>query len=505
MKNLEDRLAAMQTGTKEDEQAKALAISDKADESTGKSRLSAALAASKRALEAEKSRLQDVSQTTEQLYKEGEIDLETYLAARLAIIRQGTDAEVKALQAQRDAEAKTTIKQDLSPLAQASKLADLDAQIALKKQEGERKLQALEQEGLEKRREATAESIKLDAELEAAHGRTGEAAIRAVEAEYDARIRTAREEDKARLQALKENAVARKRLEGVQSNQSMADTGLDTRLSSIDQKESYGMIGSLEANEQRLQAYQQWIETMTALREEMVALADETGDEGVAAKVKQLDAAIEGADAKTKVLAEDFASVKKAGAESLASGLVTTLSELGDSTKTVSDRFRDLGRSIIQSMEQALIKVMLLKTAQSMFGDSEAGSFGAMFISALGKAEGGPIIGPGTATSDSIPAMLSNGEFVNRAASVQYYGADFFDALNGLRIPKRLLPGFANGGLAGTIQANVSPAARLSESRAVVGLEEGLVLRHLEGPKGEDAMLRIIARNPQQIRRLISL
>lgn len=57
-------------------------------------------------------------------------------------------------------------------------------------------------------------------------------------------------------------------------------------------------------------------------------------------------------------------------------------------------------------------------------------------------ATGGHIIGPGTGTSDSIPAMLSNGEFVLRAASVRKleskYGSGILDYLNRMgEIPNR--------------------------------------------------------------------
>lgn len=52
----------------------------------------------------------------------------------------------------------------------------------------------------------------------------------------------------------------------------------------------------------------------------------------------------------------------------------------------------------------------------------------------FGHADGGRIIGPGTGTSDSIPAMLSNGEMVIRAASVRRldstYGKGWLDYLN---------------------------------------------------------------------------
>lgn len=45
-------------------------------------------------------------------------------------------------------------------------------------------------------------------------------------------------------------------------------------------------------------------------------------------------------------------------------------------------------------------------------------------------ATGGFVSGPGTGTSDSIPARLSNGEFVMRAAAVRAHGTDFMNALN---------------------------------------------------------------------------
>ena len=50
------------------------------------------------------------------------------------------------------------------------------------------------------------------------------------------------------------------------------------------------------------------------------------------------------------------------------------------------------------------------------------------------NADGGPIRGQGTGTSDSIPAMLSNGEYVVRASSVAKYGVETLDALNAQRL-----------------------------------------------------------------------
>jgi len=55
----------------------------------------------------------------------------------------------------------------------------------------------------------------------------------------------------------------------------------------------------------------------------------------------------------------------------------------------------------------------------------------------VNKAAGGMIYGPGTGTSDSIPAMLSNGEYVINAASVRAIGTPLLDRINGM----------ANGGM----------------------------------------------------------
>src|SRR4051812_8305151 len=47
-------------------------------------------------------------------------------------------------------------------------------------------------------------------------------------------------------------------------------------------------------------------------------------------------------------------------------------------------------------------------------------------------ARGGAVRGPGTGTSDSIPARLSNGEYVLSADTVRFVGKDKLDALQAM-------------------------------------------------------------------------
>lgn len=63
-------------------------------------------------------------------------------------------------------------------------------------------------------------------------------------------------------------------------------------------------------------------------------------------------------------------------------------------------------------------------------------------------ARGGAVRGRGTATSDSIPAWLSNGEYVVKAAAVSKYGAALFDRLNAMQ--------YAGGGFVQAASARAS-------------------------------------------------
>ena len=93
--------------------------------------------------------------------------------------------------------------------------------------------------------------------------------------------------------------------------------------------------------------------------------------------------------------------------------------------------------SIISALRRAAAEAARLR-AQARSSSSSSSS-----PSTSTFASGGHVRGAGTATSDSIPAWLSNGEFVIRAAAVRKFGAGFFAALNSLQMPK----GFSMGGL----------------------------------------------------------
>lgn len=72
---------------------------------------------------------------------------------------------------------------------------------------------------------------------------------------------------------------------------------------------------------------------------------------------------------------------------------------------------------------------------------SQAATKAVLGIDVTKVATGGYISGPGTATSDSIPAMLSNGEYVLRSSAVDRIGVGVLNAMNAGAMPR-----FSEGG-----------------------------------------------------------
>ena len=79
---------------------------------------------------------------------------------------------------------------------------------------------------------------------------------------------------------------------------------------------------------------------------------------------------------------------------------------------------------------------------------------------AAGYASGGLIRGPGSSTSDSIPANLSNGEFVMKASAVSTYGVDFMNAINQMKVSSPARPTFQAASTSGSSVVYLSPEDR---------------------------------------------
>ena len=158
-------------------------------------------------------------------------------------------------------------------------------------------------------------------------------------------------------------------------------------------------------------------------------------------------------------------------AKSVSSSIGSAVSAVVNGQKTMGQALKDIAKQIISNalatLAQWLSLVAILAAFQAphpgriatymMFGTGESkltsGKGGDLEF--LGKkATGGYISGPGTSTSDSIPAMLSNGEYVLNASSVEAIGVD---NLNRINAAGRNADAFVGGStIGGSVTLNVS-------------------------------------------------
>lgn len=137
--------------------------------------------------------------------------------------------------------------------------------------------------------------------------------------------------------------------------------------------------------------------------------------------------------------ADSFQSMREGMADVVSGSLGKMSDALADFVATGKADFRSLAVSILQDLSKMLIKMALfnaMKAAMSAWGGGgfKDGGMVQQF------SNGGAVWGAGTAASDSIPAMLSNGEFVINAASTRRHRA-LLEAINKNR--------YASGGVVG--------------------------------------------------------
>ena len=157
-------------------------------------------------------------------------------------------------------------------------------------------------------------------------------------------------------------------------------------------------------------------------------------------------------DAELNRVRDQYNKLTETG-EIFTNSFTNALSSIQAGTKSLGDSFKDLGKTIVNSLFNAAIQNAFTKLFQNLGGAFTFGGVtaGAPNITGQTFAEGGAVSGPGTGTSDSILARLSNGEFVMSAKAVKAFGLETLHKMNSLGkgfMPRSRfgMPAFADGG-----------------------------------------------------------
>lgn len=150
--------------------------------------------------------------------------------------------------------------------------------------------------------------------------------------------------------------------------------------------------------------------------------------------------------------------------DSIESGFVNLITATGSAKDRFKNFLQDVTTSILKAMTQIIIKGLITKAIMgaigmgggSVFSHTASGGtyqmIGNTYVGSVPRsvacvASGGYITGAGTSTSDSIPAMLSNGEYVLNAAAVKRIGVPRLNAMNH----------YASGGYVGGSTSSSAP------------------------------------------------
>src|SRR5690554_5343084 len=156
---------------------------------------------------------------------------------------------------------------------------------------------------------------------------------------------------------------------------------------------------------------------------------------------KELDAIASGYESLYVTVDNVNRQIESSMANTTTNGLMSMI----DGTKSVAEAFQDMAQKIVQDLVRIMIQAQITNAIAGQLGAPSSGGGG--IFSAF--ATGGYVSGPGSSMSDSIPARLSNGEYVVRASAVKKVGIGFLDYINNLGVGsfKNKVKGhFADGG-----------------------------------------------------------
>lgn len=248
-----------------------------------------------------------------------------------------------------------------------------------------------------------------------------------------------------------------------------------------------------------------------------------------------MESIVAGVGAPSDVVSWPGADAATASADAISSASTQGAAAMGDAITSASSQGSSIFGSALSSIfgSGADMFSSIFSSLGGLFSGGGAGGGGSLFSSILGgagmaavaAAGGGHVRGPGTETSDSIQAWLSDNEFVTRAAVVRQPGmlpilhdinARGMAALQDWAARVR----HATGGLAG-VPAPAMPVPSLPGGRAadpaknfsasvtnrlrIINAQdpEDAVRRQAATPAFEKAILNIIGSNPSAVKELL--
>jgi hypothetical protein len=284
---------------------------------------------------------------------------------------------------------------------------------------------------------------------------------------------------------------------------------LSDQRADIEDRVKTGQLFQVQGEEQIRALEQARLPVLQQIANEMLKQAQATSGpqrEANIAQAEDFQKQVNQVTVQSNQVGQQIATIKQGLQSSLTGGFASFFQNMVAGTQSVANAFRGLAASVLQSLSQIaaqmLAQIIITKLLKSALGGFSGG--GLVGGGAPGHAEGGLIRGPGGPKSDSIPARVSPGEYIVKADAVSAFGVQNLEAINrGLKVPsfERLaLPKFAEGGLVG----NIGGGGGESNINLGIGLDEGLILKHLSSKAAGNIVLQHLTNNPKAAQKALS-
>jgi hypothetical protein len=385
-------------------------------------------------------------------YENGLSSLAQYFDSRREMINAQNDKEIATLTAKQKIIAGLPDREPGDAEKKAKELAEIKAQIAEKQIERERKIKDAIQDESKATEGLRLERVQFEEKTLDLQGKRFDAAQLALAEEskaFEKMLRSQGVSDADRPHLIGQFETQGRFAIDFDQQKEKADTALADLArdqAAIQREVETGQLTQLDGEQKSVALHQQRLALLQQEADKLTAIALKSGDPGRIEQAKQLQEAVKDIGVAANKTGRDLAEVKAAVQQDSVSAGADFLNAIITKAKTASEAVHDFAQSVLASFTSIISKKLSEKLFASLFGGlgdlgggilglfgSGTASVGAGQSASL-KAEGGKITGPGTGTSDSIPAIgpmgrlfrISNEEFIVRNAVVRQPGAEAF-------------------------------------------------------------------------------
>ncbi len=440
-------------------------------------------------------------------FERGELNLRTYHTKRLQLIATAMRAELEFIERQRrlDLQKAANPREAAGTNARATILSTIAreqaaGQTAAVEAELDKKKLALSQDILNVRRESLA---VLGREREIAEAIL---ALEVARKEQELRDQGASPEVIAQLSAESANAKEFARLVGDAAQDADRElSSLQHDRAEIQARIAAGLVGEVTGAKQLLTLDEQRLPKLRELAAALTSIASESGNPEFIEKAQEFALKLDTIGHSIRAANDALVTFRADFENAFESGLSAFLGDTINQVRSVEEAFHSLARSIIADIQRISAQKLSKSITSLLFGVPKFGLTPSQqqLVSAASSihfADGGFVSGPGTGRSDSVPAMLSSGEFVVKSSVAGQPGiAELLMNLNNgydLRPPSFAPIQFDDGDFGDGGSSSVNGAI-------TVAAEEGSTITHMETPAGQKVMLRHIVNNRRAIGRIL--